>query len=124
MRVFIMAYENIYGGLHGMYTFRVTDVESLDEADDYGREMSYDVIESYGSIMESLEDEIDPDIEENSEEWEGELDYLIREDMAWDIYLIDEEKAHDVSNDVLEMAFSGDVEDFIREYCIDPDEEN
>lgn len=124
MRVFIMAYENIYGGLHGMYTFRVTDVESLDEADDYGREMSYDVIESYGSIMETLEDEIDPDIEENSEEWEGELDILIRQDTAWEVYIIDEEKAHGVSNDVLEMAFSGDVEDFIRDYCVDPDEEN
>lgn len=122
MRVFIMAYENIYGGLHGMNTFRVLDVNSLEEADEVGSEMSYDIIQSYGSIMESLEDEIDPDIEENSEEWEEELDNLINEDKAWEVYVIDENKAHDVSNEVLEMTYYGIIEDFVKEYCIDPDE--
>ena len=124
MRVFIMAYENIYGGLHGMNTFRVLDVDSFEEADEVGSEMSYDIIQSYGSIMESLEDEIDPDIEENSEEWEEELDNLINEDKAWEVYVIDENKAHDVSNEVLEMTYYGIIEDFVKEYCIDPDEEN
>lgn len=117
MRVFIMAYDNIYGGLHGMYTFRVVDVDSPEEADELGEEMSYDIIQGYGSIMESLENDIDPDLEEDSPEWEEELDDLISQDAAWEVYEIDEDKARDVSYQVLEMAFSGDKDEFVKNYC-------
>lgn len=121
MRVFILATEGIYGGLHGIYDFDVVDVESFDEADEIGREMSYGLIESYGNIMESLENEIDPDLEENSKEWEDALVDVIESDLEWTVYQIDESKAHGVQDWVICTTYTGDLDEldeFVKRWCV------
>lgn len=45
MRVYIYATEGTYQGLHGIYNCQVNDIE---EANDYGYEMAYNVAESFG----------------------------------------------------------------------------
>ena len=67
MRFVIYAYESTYGGLHGIYDICVTEVNSLDEVDDIGETMAYEVIDSYSHLFANDEDE---EYEATSPEWE------------------------------------------------------
>ena len=67
MRFVIYAYESTYGGLHGIYDICVTEVNSLDEADDIGETMAYEVIDTYSHLFANDEDE---EYEATSPEWE------------------------------------------------------
>ena len=67
MRFVIYAYESTYSGLHGIYDICVTEVNSLDEADDIGETMAYEVIDSYSHLFANDEDE---EYEATSPEWE------------------------------------------------------
>lgn len=67
MRFVIYAYESTYGGSHGIYNICVTEVNSLDEADDIGKTMAYEVIDSYSHLSTNDEDE---EYEATSPEWE------------------------------------------------------
>ena len=70
MRFVIYAYESTYGGLHGIYDICVTEVNSLDEADDIGETMAYEVIDSYSHLFEPDPDDEDEEYEATSPEWE------------------------------------------------------
>ena len=72
MRFVIYAYESTYGGLHGIYDICVTEINSLDEADDIGETMAYEVIDSYSHLFTSEEEDCDEDeeYEATSPEWE------------------------------------------------------
>ena len=72
MRFVIYAYESAYGGLHGIYDICVTEVDSLDEADNIGEAMAYEVIDSYSHLFTSEEEDCDEDgeCEVTSPEWE------------------------------------------------------
>ena len=67
MRFVIYAYESTYGGLHGIYDICVTEADSLDEVDDIGETMAYEVIDSYSHLFANDEDE---EYEATSPEWE------------------------------------------------------
>ena len=70
MRFVIYAYESTYCGSHGIYNICVTEVNSLDEADDIGETMAYEVIDSYSHLFELDPDEEDEEYEATSPEWE------------------------------------------------------
>ena len=72
MRFVIYAYESTYGGLHGIYNICVTETDSLEEADDIGEAMAYEVIDSYSHLFTSEEEDCDEDrdCEVTSPEWE------------------------------------------------------
>ncbi len=101
-----------------MYEFDIVDVNDFDEADEIGREMSHGIIENYGNIMETLENEIDPDLEENSAEWEEALDDAIENDLNWTVYQIDESKARGVQDWVICATYTGELDEFVRRWCI------
>ena len=67
MRFVIYAYESTYGGLHGIYDICVTEANSLDEVDDIGETMAYEVIDTYSHLFANDEDE---EYEATSPEWE------------------------------------------------------
>lgn len=116
MRVAIHAYDQMYGGLHGIEDYGVITVDSIEEAEEYGLEMSYDVINSYSDIYKEFEDSAEADeIERDSDEWNDYIDECIQEDIAYSIYLITEET--DKSNEELTLEFYNDKEEFIRTYC-------
>ena len=48
MRVYIYACEGTYGELHGMNKVCVTEIETLQDANEYGLDMAESVIDSYG----------------------------------------------------------------------------
>ena len=72
MRFVIYAYESTYCGSHGIYDICVTEVNSLDEADDIGETMAYEVIDSYSHLFASEKEDCDEDeeYETTSPEWE------------------------------------------------------
>ena len=105
MRFVIYAYESTYGGLHGIYDICVTEVDSLDEADDIGEAMAYEVIDSYSHLFTSEEEDCDEDEEHEatSPEWE-----YARILPKWDNIPTEELDA-----EAAELGY----EEFVNKYC-------
>ena len=102
-RYFIYAYDEMYNGLHGMYDYRF-DFCSLKSAESYGYEMSYNVIESYSDIYESLYDEDSTD---------EEMEEAIQEDIVYEIWeLLDDAPSFE---ELEEMNL--DPQSYIDKYC-------
>ena len=95
MLVYIFAYEDSYGGLHGIYDADVVEVQDMKEADEYGYEMALGVVESYGCF-------------EDNEDIEQELE--------WRIYKIKEGIS---AEEARAAARLHDKEGFVAEYCED-----
>ena len=94
MLVYIFACEASYGGLHGMYTEDIVEVQDMEEADEYGYEMAQGVAESYGYFFDEDED--------------------IEQELEWRVYKIKE----GISADEARAALgSYEEEDFVAEYC-------
>lgn len=109
MRVFIYACEDMYHGLHGIEDMRVVEVSSIEEADEYGMEMSGELIETYDTLSDF--DEYGDDDEEAYEE-------AFLEAREWYVYPIDEEKAKGKSTEELgKIASEWGSDWFIKEYC-------
>lgn len=72
MRFVIYAYESTYGGLHGIYDICVTEADSLDEVDNIGETMAYEVIDSYSHLFADDSEDYDEDEEHEITypEWE------------------------------------------------------
>ena len=92
MLVYIFAYEDSYGGLHGIYDADVVEVQDMEEANEYGYEMALGVVESYG-----FDDDED-----------------IEQELEWRIYKIKEGISEEEAHAALG---SYDEEGFVAEYC-------
>ena len=103
MRFVIYAYESTYCGSHGIYDICVTEVNSLDEADDIGETMAYEVIDSYSHLFEPDPDEEDEEYEATSPEWE-----YTRILPKWDNISTEELDA-----EAAELGY----EEFVNKYC-------
>ena len=105
MRFVIYAYESTYCGLHGIYDICVTEADSLDEADDIGETMAYEVIDSYSHLFVSEEEDCDEDeeYEATSPEWE-----YARILPKWDNIPTEELDA-----EAAELGY----EEFVNKYC-------
>ena len=93
MLVYIFAYEDSYGGLHGIYDADVVEVQDIEEANEYGYEMALGVVESYDCFDD------DEDIEQ---------------ELEWRIYKIKEGISADEAR---AAAYLHDKEGFVAEYC-------
>lgn len=105
MRFVIYAYESTYGGSHSIYDICVTEIGSLDEADDIGETMAYEVIDSYSHLFTSEEEDCDEDEEykATSPEWE-----YARILPKWD----------DIPTETLDAeAAELGYEEFVNKYC-------
>ena len=111
MRFVIYAYESTYSGLHGIYDICVTEVNSLDEADDIGETMAYEVIDSYSHLFASEEEDCDEDeeYEATSPEWE-----YTRILPKWDNI-----PTAELDAEAAELGY----EEFVNKYCKFEDEE-
>ena len=100
MRFVIYAYESTYCGLHGIYDICVTEADSLDEADDIGETMAYEVIDSYSHLFANDEDE---EYEATSPEWE-----YVRILPKWDNI-----PTAELDAEAAELGY----EEFVNKYC-------
>ena len=105
MLVFIHACEDFYEGLHGVEDMRVADVLNMDEADEWGREMSYEVIESFG-----MEEHYGFD-EDDFEDGYG-------EHLVWTVHKIKDEYVHMGAAELERLATCvHGADDFIELFC-------
>lgn len=119
----IRAYDNFYEGLHGMETYNILE-GTEEEADEWGLEMSYEVIESYMDIYNSLEDDIREyceeegfDYDENGEEVEDIREEVYRGDTAWDIHELDRAKLPTLNFYKLSNMFYNNPDEFLKLYA-------
>lgn len=73
MRFVIYAYESTYCGSQGIYDICVTEANSLDEVDNIGETMAYEVIDTYSHWFANddvYDYDEDDDCEVTSPEWE------------------------------------------------------
>ena len=75
MKLFIYAYDLIYGGLHGMYDYTFCEADSKKEAEEEAIDLSCGVIHSYHYIEDSLAEEADSICDDrDSEDWDAAYD--------------------------------------------------
>ena len=97
MQVYIYATEGIYQGLHGINWCGVVDVDSIEEANEWGYENAIDLISSYGLEREYEDSEMEEEVY-----WEV---HKIRSDIQM------------TSKELDEIAARYDRDTFIEEYC-------
>lgn len=130
----VIAYEQLYGGLHGMVSYFVAE-GTKEEVEEMAIEESYSIMEEYSSIMEDLEEAareevgFEPDQYEDYEEGEGSAEYddeyshaldeQMAENVMYEIYPIVKETNFSIEH--LNEIFNDNPEGFIREYCNLPD---
>ena len=121
----IRAYDEFYGGLHGMVEYDIIE-GTEEEADACGLEMSYEVIESYMNIYNSLEDNIREyceeegfDYDENGKEVEDIREEVYGEDTAWDIHELDKATLPTLDFNELNNMFYSNPDEFLELYAMD-----
>ena len=97
MQVYIYVTEGIYQGLHGINWCGVVDVDSIEEANEWGYENAIDLISSYGLEREYEESEMEEEVY-----WEV---HKIRSDIQMTTKELDGIAAHH------------DRDTFVEEYC-------
>lgn len=97
MQVYIYATEGIYQGLHGISWCGVVDVDSIEEANEWGYENAIDLISSYGLEREYEESEMEEEVY-----WEV---HKIRSDIQMTTRELDK------------IAARHDRDTFVEEYC-------
>lgn len=97
MQVYIYATEGIYQRLHGINWCGVVDVDSIEEANEWGYENAIDLISSYCLEREYEDSEMEEEVY-----WEV---YKIRSDIQMTTKELDEITAYH------------DRDTFIEEYC-------
>lgn len=125
----VHAYEQIFGGHHGMEICAVYEVPDEQCVIGIAENLSSSIIEDYSSVMDFLTKEANDEysclgyvIEEeenysNDSNYTAILDRLIDDDIAYDIYPIRENCNKDVTE--LDHLINLDPKGFIREYCED-----
>ncbi len=116
---FIHAYDNIYGGLHGMHDLAVARCTEQ-EAKEIGEELSLDVIYCFNEISatllkdaEAFQDTAD---ENDVNIYSEELEEYVQDDIAYGIYEITDNKG--LSPAMLERKANRlGPEYFIKEFC-------
>ena len=122
----IKAYEELYGGLHGMYSLDI--VEGSEKfAEDVAKGMSMSVMESYDEISDQLEDDVEAQFDFYGYDCEDEVDEegakehirneIYSQNMAWDLYELDENKLPTKNLRILVDEFNNDEEDFLKKYA-------
>ena len=115
----IHAFEEKYGGYHGIEDWSIENCDNEKEAISIARENSMEVINSYSLVYDELEDDIETFTDESMSEDDIEQlrSDIYNEDIAYEIWEIDSDIIKEYDIDTLEKWLNNDPEDFIEKYC-------
>lgn len=122
MLYIIHAFDERYGGSHGMEDWSIWDCENGIEVESIAWENSMNIINSFSCIYEELEAEIQNEIDDNDTiTWtDEEIDELRSEfyndNIYYDLYELDEEKIKNKSYEELEKELYSNFEEFLINY--------
>lgn len=116
----IHAFEQRYGGMHGVEDYEVIEADSCKEAEEYAREMSIDVISRY--VYDELEKEAEEDFDwyNNGDEYDKfDFDDCVfshmEEDIDYEIWQVKDNTGY--SLDALSNMFYNNPDEFVKNYC-------
>ena len=115
----IIAFDEMYGGLHGMCTKEIVE-GTEEEAKEYAEELSMEVIMDYSDIYNTIEKDIQDYLEtESIDPYSNEADEIRNEfyddDIAYELYELDE-KLINCGIGELEEEFYNDKDAFLAKY--------
>lgn len=106
MIVYIYSDELMYCGANGMYDCGVYDVDNIDEANEIGRELAYNLIENYNCLSEEYDYDDDDDME------------ALDESLRWIIWAIQPEAQLKLGVDgLMKESACLDRDSFVDMYC-------
>lgn len=111
MKYAIHAYEDIYSGLYGAYNDFVIEVNDEKEAIAQAELASLDVMESYSSIMDILEENASENCDnpDDPEEFCETLDGAMKDNIAYEYRRVYDDAPDDIDTD---------YEEFVEKYGI------
>lgn len=108
MKVAIHAGSQSFSYSQGMEDFTIAKVNTVEEANEIGAEMSRDVIDSYICIS-SLIDDIAHDAQENDEDYDEAYEDALLQELFWEVF--------ELKDDAPESVADGeDCEEFIEKW--------
>ncbi len=110
----IYAAEGKYQGLHGMYNMDVVWCEDDNEADEYGCQMSYEVMESYSEIEDSLQEEAMELISDGWDEVEA-YEEVARDNVYYTWCVLNDSHTYE---EYREMTGHYEYEEIMKEYGV------
>lgn len=115
----IIAFDELYGGLHGMCTKKVVE-GTEEEAKEYAEELSMEIIQDYSAIYDTIENDIQDYLEtESIDPYSNEADEIRNEfyndDIAYELYELDETLINCGIGE-LEEEFYNDKDAFLAKY--------
>lgn len=115
MIVAIHAFENTYGGLHGIEHYLIIEVDNIQQAEEWASEESREVMESYSSIMEDFADSAENDgLEPDTEEYSQYIEECVQENIGYQIW-----EVIDCYDTIAQMEkdFYNNEDEFVKTHC-------
>lgn len=119
-RYAIYAYDKIYNGTSRMYTRMVIETENYLDAIDIAEHESLYIIDTHIEIHDELYDRAKSEYEDQEEKVltiEELYDLNRIDDVAYDIWYINESLAGEYTTNDLVIKFNDDPNDFIDRFC-------
>lgn len=117
MKYLINAYENLYGGLHGMNDIYVGEFYDKAAAEEAAENSSREVIESYGSIYEDLEESAREFAEDEGASFEEVFEEVIEEDICYEVILLNDKARNHSAYDLDQELFDIGYDEFVKKYA-------
>jgi hypothetical protein len=116
-RYLIYSYEQMFQGLHGINTIEVLE-GNYNEVSEIAMENSFELMETYHEIYNALDEEVQCAVADGMDEDEAWVEAQF-ENMAFQIWKIDESKAKGISTSELNKMAWNYIDGFIKDYCIE-----
>lgn len=119
----IYACEQRYGGLHGIYDYRIEYGITEQKANEIGHEISINIMEAYTCIMEDLQEEARCSVERgtlNDNEYEvliyEVISELEEENAEWSVYKLRDNLTQEDKEQISALIHRNDWEEIIKQY--------
>ena len=119
----IKGYDDLYGGLHGMCSLSVIEVDTEKEASEFAQDLAADVVQGYTCIEEELEDSIQCECEaddipygQGTEEEEAIRDEIYAADAVYEVWELDVDKLPTTDVDELSEMYYNQEEEFLNQF--------
>ena len=114
----IHAFEQRYDGMHGIESYEVIEADSYKEAEEYARDVSFDIISDY--LYEEFKEEAEEDIDwhrnkYNESDFDAYISNNMEDDIDYEIWQVKDDTGY--SLDALTNMFYNNPDEFVNIYC-------
>ena len=115
MVVAIHAFENSFGGLHGVDSHFIVEVDNIQQAENFASEESLEIMHSYDQITDDFYQEAESEgLEVDSEEYNQYIEECINSNIAYQIWEVVD--CYDTFRK-MQSDFYNDMDNFVKKHC-------